>query len=853
MSQFLKKIYGLTLALQILVGQFCHESQASEDQTAPQIDFAKEILPLLSDRCFACHGPDHANRKAELRLDRQEDALSSGVIEPGNPDASELIARITSSDHDEVMPPPKFNKKLSQVEVQRLREWIKQGAKWSTHWAWQKPRRPELPKVTNADLVRNPVDQFVLAKLEEQGMSFQPEADKPGLARRAALDLTGLPPEKKSLQEFLNDTSTNAFEKYVDKLLASPRFGERMAWDWLDAARYADTNGYQGDADRTMWPWRDWVIQAFNSDMPFNQFTVDQLAGDLLSEPSRDQILATGFNRNHMINGEGGRIAEENRVEYVFDQAETVSTVWLGLTMTCARCHDHKFDPVSQRDYYQFFAFFNQSPVNGAGGSGQTAPVLDMATADQVAEQKKTAAAYGEHLKKVQAKESQLREAGMVIKDGVYSTTLPVIIESTLRKGPNDRAAQNYEELYQYYGQSEPAYVEDLKKLRELRKSRDEAASRIVKVMVMADMPKPRETFVLTRGSYDKHESPVSPQLLSAFTPSSESDPKATEKPETRLNRLDLAQWVISPENPLTSRVTVNRIWQMLFGSGLVKTTEDFGLQGQLPSHPELLDFLAAEFQNPKLDESSQPWSLKHLIRLIVTSATYRQSSSAPEGLWMSDPENRLLARGPRHRLPSWMIRDQALSVAGLMTPDMGGPSVNSYQPSGIWEEATFGNKSYRQDHGRALYRRSLYLFWRRIVGPTVFFDNANRQTCSVKSVITNTPLHALTTLNDITYVEAARVLAQNLLNSGTDSEADRIAWLIHRTLMRQPTPKETVLFSEALKRQIQHFQSDPMAAQALVRTGEYPADTALDPVEHAAWTQVCLLVLNLDEFLSKP
>lgn len=815
-----------------------------------QVQFSRDILPILSDRCFACHGPDTANRKADLRLDDRETAIKSGAIVPGKPDESELLFRITSHDADEVMPPPKFNKKVSDREINLIRQWVGQGAKWSTHWAWEKPARPALPHVKNPSWVKNPIDQFVLAKLEESKKTPQNEATRAELARRVSLDLTGLPPSQQELSQFLNDESANAYEKYADRLLASPRFGERMAWDWLDAARYADTNGYQGDGDRTMWPWRDWVVSAFNSDMPFDQFTINQIAGDLIPEPSRDQILATGFNRNHMINGEGGRIAEENRIEYVFDQTETVSTIWLGLTMTCARCHDHKFDPVSRKDYYQLFAFFNQTPVTGAGGSGQTAPVIDMATPQQIELQKRTANDFSELLKVIQAKELKLREAGMVVKDGVYSTTLPVIIESALRKGPNDRAVQNYEELYKFYGEKEPEYVAQLKKLTELRQRRDDAMSKITKVMVMGDMPKPRETFILTRGGYDKHEQAVSPQILSAFI----SNAQAIENSKKSLNRLDLARWMVSDENPLTARVTVNRFWQMLFGAGLVKTTEDFGLQGQLPSHPELLDWLAVEFQSPSVAISAEPWSIKHIIRLIVTSATYRQSASAPADLWATDPENRLLARGPRHRLPSWMIRDQALAIAGLLTPTMGGPAVNSYQPPGIWEEATFGNKSYRQDHGAALYRRSLYLFWRRIVGPTVFFDSANRQTCNVKNVITNTPLHALITLNDVTYVEAARVLAQKALEQAPGSDdARRIDWIIQQALLRSPTPVEMQLFLMAFNRQRSIFESDKKAALELVRTGESPRNESLDPVEHAAWTQICLLVLNLDETLNKP
>jgi hypothetical protein len=809
--------------------------------------FSREILPILSDRCFTCHGPDSAKRKADLRLDQRDSALKSKAIVPGKASESELIARITSHDPDEVMPPPKLAKPLSPEQVETLKSWINAGAVWGQHWAWEKPIRPNLPKTVHSGWVRNPVDAFIISRLESKSIKPQPEATRAELLRRVSLDLTGLPPSDSEALAFLNDTALNAYEKLVDRLLASPRFGERMAWDWLDAARYADTNGYQGDGERSMWPWRDWVVQAFNNDMPFDQFTVNQVAGDLIPKAHPDQILATGFNRNHMINGEGGRIAEENRVEYVFDQTETTSTIWLGLTMTCARCHDHKFDPISKRDYYQLFSFFNQTPVSGSDGSGQSAPVLDMTTPQQQVQLKKASAAHDALLKVVLAKESKLREAGMVIKDGKYSTTLPVGIESTLRKGPNSRVPENDAELTSYYGKTEPEYLLQLEELRKLKKTRDAAASKMTRVMVMADSPKPRETFALTRGTYDKLEAKVSPQLLSAFL----SDTRTESKPEKSLNRLDLANWFIDPENPLTARVTVNRIWQMLFGMGIVKTTEDFGLQGQLPSHPELLDYLASEFQSPL--NGSKPWSTKHIIRLILTSATYRQSASAPAESWSNDPENRLLGRGPRHRLPSWMIRDQALAISGLLTPTMGGPSVKSYQPTGIWEEATFGNKTYVQDHGDALYRRSLYLFWRRIVGPTIFFDSPNRQTCSVKSVITNTPLHALITLNDVTYVEAARVFAGNAIRHGGPTDALKATWIFQKALVRSPNPNELQLMLKSLSKQRAIFQADTTAAQSLIKTGESPPMLDLNPAEHAAWTQVCLMVLNLDETLSKP
>jgi len=668
-----------------------------------------------------------------------------------------------------------------------------------------------------------------------------PPAEKERLIRRVTLDLTGLPPTLEEVDAFLKDDSPEAYEKVVDRLLGSQRYGERMAWDWLDAARYADSNGYQGDGERTMWPWRDWVIRAFNDNMPYDRFTVEQLAGDLLPNPTKEQILATGFNRNHMINGEGGRIAEENRVEYVFDQAETTGTIWLGLTFTCSRCHDHKFDPISKRDYYSLFAYFNQTPVNGGGGNGQTPPVIDFASPEQEKNRATAQAAYDALVKQIVPIETKLREAGMVKnKEGKYETTLPQLIESALRKGPNDRADQNYDELIKHFKDTQPEYVALLPNLRKAKQARDAAAQGVPKVMVMADMPTPRETFMFTRGDYQKKEGKVLPG-----TPTFGKTEGGKRKGDLRENRLDLARWIVSPENPLTARVTVNRLWQTFFGIGLVKTTEDFGVQSERPSHPELLDWLATEFIGSK-------WDVKHTVRLMVTSAAYRQSSVVTPELRERDPDNRLLARGPRYRLPSWMIRDQALAASGLLTPTIGGPAVKPYQPAGIWEEATFGNKRYQQDKGDALYRRSLYVFWRRIVGPTMFFDAASRQTCSVKGTTTNTPLHALATLNDITYVEAARALAQLAMEKGGTTDAERVSFAFRRVTARKPTEAQVKILAAGVEKQRAIFAEDKAGAAKLLKAGDSPRNEKLDPADHAALTVVCSLILNQDEVLNK-
>jgi hypothetical protein len=810
--------------------------------TAADVDFARDVLPILSDHCFACHGPDANARKADLRLDVKEDALrkESPVIVPGKSGDSELIRRLTVDDDSEQMPPPKFKKPLSPKQVETLKLWVDQGAKWGRHWAFEKPVRPPTPKLSTqySVLSRNPIDAFVLARLAKEGLKPSPEADRATLIRRVTLDLTGLPPTPEEVDAFLKDESPDAYERVVDRLLASPRYGERMIWEWLDAARYADSNGYQGDNERTMWPWRDWAVRALNDDMPFDRFTVWQLAGDLLPYTTRDQKLATGFLRNHMINGEGGRIPEENRIEYVFDMTETVGTVWLGLTLNCCRCHDHKYDPVAQTEYYALFAFFNQTPVTGGGGDPQTNPVIELKTpTDEVrlreAREKVRAAA-----KEVAGQEATLfprinrsRPAG----ESVRARGLPPVVRDSLKPAAGQRGKGQLADLERHFAKTEPGYAAKLRALGGLVATRDELDRKIARVMVMEDQAKPRDTFVLTKGLYNKPAGKVTAGVPVALPPLPEGAAR---------DRLTLARWLVSADNPLTARVVVNRHWQKFFGVGLVKTVEDFGVQGERPGNQELLDWLAVEFR-----ESG--WSLKKLCKLVVTSATYRQSSKVSSALVERDPDNRLLARGPRFRLPSWMIRDQALAASGLLVDKPGGAPVHPYQPPGVWEEATFDTKRYRQGHGDDLYRRSVYTFWRRIVAPTMFFDTASRQTCTVKQTRTNTPLHALSTLNDITYVEAARALAQRVMKAETQDD-ERIGLAFRLMLAREPTTEEAKVLLAGLKRLREQYKADPAAAEKLLAVGESKRDETLDAVEHAAMTGLCLTILNMDEALTK-
>ncbi len=829
------------LLLALIVATFAGERAIADDP-----DFARDVLPILSDNCFLCHGPDAKSREGELRLDVRSDELfgSRKILVAGKSKESLLLQRVLSRDPAEVMPPPETKKALTPQQVEILQRWIDAGAAWGQHWAYEPLDRPEIPAVNERGWPRGDLDAFVLARLEREGLQPAPEADRARMLRRVTLDLTGLPPTLDETAAFLADPAPDAYERAVDRLFASPRFGERMVWDWLDAARYADSNGYQGDGERTMWPWRDWAIGAFNANQPFDEFTIWQLAGDLLPEATLEQRVATGFCRNHMINGEGGRIAAENRVDYVMDMTETTATVWLGATFNCCRCHDHKFDPFTQRDYYQLFAFFNSTPVDGGGGNPQTPPVVELPSDEQTRRRHEA----GQQLADRQAdlaryeQEKFPRDAGQSADQSPAAAERPEEIRKLLAIEPAKRNRGQLDQLAKHWRETlkdnpeEAAYAERVEALRNVIDRRDGVDREIPRVMIMADLPQPRETFRLSKGLYDKPLDKVGigvpsnlPQL-------------ATDAPT---NRLGLARWLVSDDNPLTARVTVNRFWQQFFGLGLVKTTEDFGVQGERPVHPELLDWLAVEFRY-------SGWDVKRLCRTIVTSAAYRQSSRVTPELHERDPENRLLARGPRQRLPSWMLRDQALAASSLLVENVGGAPVRPYQPAGVWEEATFGNKRYQQDHGDKLYRRSVYTFWRRIIGPTMFFDTAARQTCSVKQTRTNTPLQALVTLNEVTFVEAGRALAAQVLREAPADTDSRVRAMFQRVLCRPAEPRETTVLSAAVARLRQQFAADPSAAEKFLAVGESSRDPQLDPVEHAVWAALAGTILNLDEALCK-
>ena len=1033
--------------LHVLVSQAC----GMED--IGRIDFNRDIRPILADNCFTCHGPDAQQRVNDLRLDLREVAFSDRkghpAIVPGDVAASVLHQRVSSSDPAQRMPPMDSGRDLTDTQIQLLTEWIRQGAEWTEHWAFIAPQRHDPPEAQLKNWNRNPLDNFILARLEQEGLQPSAEADRNTLIRRVTLDLTGLPPTPDDVATFLADSSPHAYETVVDRLLSSTRYGEHMAVRWLDAARYADTSGYQNDGPRSMWRWRDWVINAFNSNQPFDQFTIEQLAGDLLENPTLEQRIATGFNRNHRGNAEGGIIPEEYQVEYVVDRVDTTFTVWLGLTIGCARCHDHKYDPIRQQDFYQIFAYFNNIPESGrAIKEGNSPPLVKaplpeeqvrliqldsdigaaesrlQALQDELAETERVweagfvptqpvnwsvaaglvnhfgfdgnltdsvkntdaaldgkqvmyvagqlgqaleldgasvfnagdsanfgyfdkfsiaawvhasgdngtlisrmtpveeGAGYYIHLRdgrlqvnlikrwlddaiRVESRESLPRDRwyhlavtydGSRLADGirVYVDGQPIpldvkldrlnqtfaLLTEPLRIGGGQRSFIGGMDDVRIYGRdlaamevqllavpqtvSEililPAESRDVaqqrkltryfldhhapdvirdadRQLTELRQQRRTFFENLPTVMVMQEMEQPRETHVLIRGQYDRPGAKVEPGVPAAFPAMPANSPS---------NRLGLARWLVSPDHPLTARVAVNRFWQLYFGHGLVGTSEDFGVQGESPSHPKLLDWLATEFVR-------LGWDMKALQKMLVTSATYRQVSHISPELILRDPDNRLLARGPRQRLPAETIRDQALFVSGLLTDRVGGPSVKPYQPEGLWQEIATDTE-YTQSHGEDLYRRSLYTYWKRTVAPPsmVTFDATSREACIVQRTRTNTPLQALALMNDVTFVEAARVLAQRSMTDVDGSIDDQLAHAFLTATARIPRPEELVVLVRRFQRSLEIFRNDPSAAHDLVHVGEFVVNEKLHVCELAACTTVTSLILNLDEVVNK-
>ena len=987
--------------------------------SAATIEFNRNVRPILSDKCFACHGADAKAKNIPLRLDLEEAAkadLGGGrrAVVPGNPDGSELIRRITADKPARRMPPVSTGHVLAPKEIETLKNWIAQGAPWQAHWAFLPPKRAAVP-------AGNPIDYFIKNRLQQDGMQLSPEASKATLLRRVSLDLTGFPPTPSELDAFTKDALPGAYERVVDRLLASPRYGERMAIRWLDASRYADTNGYQFDGERQMWRWRDWVIASFNRNQRYDSFLIDQIAGDLLPNATMDQKIATAFNRNHRANTEDGIIPEEYAVEYVVDRLETTSTVFMGVTLGCARCHNHKYDPFTQKEFYQFFAYFNNVPELGrAMKYGNSPPLIPAPTMQQqtqmaalearIADREKgfekyapQAAAFtkpGEYWHPVAGLEkvSEVKKNGTVefdkgiiakaaklngtnslelegaglfdiedrftISAWIYSDTTPhgailtrmadtergkgygiyadhgklhfhitsnyaddamrmetaavlsakrwhhvaisysgsrmaegvtiyldgkpqekkVLLDTLYRPFRNAGAIykepfrvgagwgkQNYfhgliddartynrvvladevaamvepirqgtnQARWYYFDNVAPEDVRDnWRHLTALRLEREQLERTFPTVMVMAESAKPKQTYLLLRGAYDKPGELVEPGVPAVLPPLPAGAPA---------NRLTLAQWMVSPENPLVARVAVNRYWQMYFGAGLVKTTEDFGQQGDWPSHPELLDWLATDFVRTG-------WDVKAMQKLMVTSNTYRQSSKATQELMQKDPANRLLARGPRFRLPAEMVRDQALSASGLITERLGGPSVKPYQPAGLWKELIMQDMDYVQAKGPDLYRRSLYTFWKRTVAPPMMatFDAANREACVVRENRTNTPLQALNLMNDVTFLEAARFIGQRMITEGGKAADDRLAYGFKLLFTRSPAPAEMEILRNSLRFHLDYFSSKAESAASFAKLGDAPALNSIPPRDLAAYMAVASMMLNLDEAVTR-
>lgn len=843
----------LTLSLSFLAVDDLRAADA-----VSKVEFERDIRPIFETYCVRCHGDKR--RKGGVLLTSRADALLPGdsgkrPVVPGSSAASELISRITASDAEQRMPPA--GEPLDAAQIDLLRKWIDQGAVWADataknkHWAYIRPQRPTPPHAKNSDWTINPIDQFILARLEKEAIAPAPLAERERLLRRLYLDLIGLPPTLAEVDAFVSDSRPDAYPRVVDQLLASPHYGEHWARSWLDLARYADSNGYQRDGFRTVWPYRDWVVNAFNRDMPFDCFTIEQVAGDLLSSATAEQRVATGFSRCTTVNVEAGTDQEEDRVNAVFDRVNTLATVWLGTSMTCAQCHNHKYDPFTQQDYYRLFACFNSTELETEGGKSAVrqfvGPKMSLAESAEQKAQRQELAEQRDSLKKfvdvrtsLWAAVNQPEAEEQVRKDPKEMKKLTADLRESLAVADEARTDEQKEELTTYLSNRDA----EIAKLRKELAALDEKIKSIEppSTLVMAEMPTPRDSFVFKRGDFLKHGVRVQPGVPDVLHPLPADAPA---------NRLGLAQWLVAAENPLVGRVTVNRWWAAFFGRGIVESGEDFGSQCTPPTHPELLDWLACEFQD-------NGWSMKRIHRLIVTSATYRQASSpvSPRGRGiggegLKDPYNRLYARGPRLRMDAETVRDNALAVSGLLSPKIGGVPVMPPQPEGIWNVTGAVDNTYRPSQGEDRFRRGLYTIWRRSSPYPSFvaFDAPDRAACVVNRTRTNTPLQALTLMNDPVYVEAALGLGRRMLNS-EGSDIDRIVYGFRLCMSRQPKAEERELLMQLYEKAFVRYRDDPAAAQDVIRYWSGPKDA--DAVAWAAWFQVATVLLNLDEAIIK-
>jgi hypothetical protein len=807
------------------------------------VEFNRDIRPIISDNCFACHGPDKNKRKADLRLDTEEGAFADrgGMqpLVPGKRDQSVLFQRITADTEKKRMPPAKFGKQLTPRQIDLIGKWIEQGAKYQKHWSLIAAKRPDLPKAGDPAWAKNAIDHFILARLDQEGLKPSPEADRHTLIRRLSFDLTGLPPTPDEVDAFVNNPSSDAYEKLVDRLLASKHFGERMALYWLDLVRYADTGGYHSDNHRDIALYRDYVINAFNDNKPFNQFTIEQLAGDLLPTATRDQKIASGYNRLLMTTEEGGAQAKEYQAKYAADRVRNVSVVWLGSTMGCAECHDHKFDPFTTKDFYRFASFFADLKENAVGRQAQSLlPSPEQAAQlqnldEQMIPLQKLLNTSTPELEAAQAAwERSIHEKGV---EGLPKEIVAIVVRDSSK-----RDAKQQQALAVYFRSIASSLAEPRRQLADLQRQRDEI-KKAVPATLISEAVAPRVMRVLPRGNWlDDSGEIVAPDVPASLT--------SLSLTERRANRLDLAQWMLTPQNPLVARVFVNRLWKMAFGQGIVRTLDDFGSQGAWPTHLELLDWLAVEFR-----ESG--WNVKHVLKLMMMSYTYRQSSQPSELLKQRDPYNYLLARQARFRIDAEMVRDNALAVSGLLARQIGGPSVKPYQPAGYWAMLNFPKREWQKDQGESVYRRGLYTYWcRTFPHPSlVAFDAPSREECTVERPRSNTPLQALVLLNDPIYVEAARALAERTIREVSAGGVEqRIHFVYRQAVGRTAQPGELKLLENLLVQHLGQYRADRPAAAALLKVGDRAVPMGMDSAELAAWTSVARVVLNLHETITR-
>ncbi|WP_435005579.1 PSD1 and planctomycete cytochrome C domain-containing protein [Tundrisphaera lichenicola] len=815
-----------------------------------RIEFNRDVRPILSDSCFFCHGPDKNHREAKLRLDLRDEALEAEAFNPGKPDESELIARILSDDPEELMPPPKSNKKLDDRQKEILRRWVEQGAEYQQHWAYEKPDKAQTPAE------KNPVDVLVGRRLAEVGLTPSPEADRRTLIRRLYSDLTGLPPTPEDVKTFVEDTSPGAYERLVDFLLASPHYGERMAIGWLDVVRFADTIGYHSDNPRNVWPYRDWVIKSFNDNKRFDRFTIEQIAGDLLPDANTETRVGSAFNRLLLSTEEGGAQPKDYESRMLTDRVRAVGAAWLGQTTGCAQCHDHKFDPFSQKDFYSLGAFFAdiKEPIIGHREDG-----MIVATAEEENKLSTLESAFKEAKKQLEIVAPQLDVAQAQWEADIarYDITLPELsreskatsseksaartAEAALKTKAVERSRKDREAIQAYFRTTAtPLFPAERAAVARAEVELQAFVDGLPKCLVSIQDESPRIVRILPRGDWMNETGEVVKPALPHYLPQ-------LEVAGRDLTRLDLARWLVSRDNPLTARTVMNRLWKQFFGAGLSKQLDDLGAQGDPPSNPALLDWLACEFMD-------SGWDLKHMVRTIVTSNTYRQTSVGTPELLAADPLNRELARQAAYRVDAELVRDNAMAVSGLLVTKVGGPSVKPYQPDGYWENLNFPQRQYHADQGDAQHRRGLYTWWQRsFLHPSLMaFDAPSREECSAERNRSNIPQQALVLLNDPTYVEAARALAARILRESHGQPEDRLnrAWQL--ALQRDPQPSEAETVRKLLDKHLKDYRADPAAAHALISTGDAPTPEGLDEAELAAWTHVARVLLNLHEMITR-